>query len=215
VLFLFHQEREKPEEFPMPRQYKACLARVHGSTPPAAFLDELVDWTLRAPDDIFLPNATFDIYSSVVRQLGPYGFPVHRKAVMLEVLRVLAGRETMWDWNHGVDKDKKGPKTSHNEEAGAFQCSATSLDLDKGLMDYAKATLGATDDATFIAGTKSNHKFAIEYCARLLRVTVRHHGPILNTHIHPELSRAAVTEFRGHLETLGDFVAPPAGVSYA
>lgn len=199
----------------MARQYKACLSRVHGSVPPVSFLDELVDWALLAPDDIFLPNADFDIYSSVVRQLGPYGFPVHRKAVMLEVLRVLAGRETMWDWNHGVDTGKTGPKTSHNEEAGAFQCSATSLDLDAGLMDYARATLGATDDATFIAGTKSNHRFAIEYAARLLRVTIRHHGPILHGHIHAELKRDAVKEFRGHLETVGDFPAPQRGMSYA
>jgi hypothetical protein len=39
----------------MPRQYKSCLAKVHGSKPPAAFLGELVDWGLRAPHDLFLP----------------------------------------------------------------------------------------------------------------------------------------------------------------
>jgi hypothetical protein len=140
----------------MARQYSACLSRVFGSRPPASFLDELVDWALLAPDEIFLPNATFDIYSSVVTPLGPYGVPVHRKAVMLEVLRVLAGRETMWDWNHGVDTSKEVTNTSHNEEAGAFQCSADSMDLDKGLKDFVQATLGATDDTTFRSGTKSN-----------------------------------------------------------
>jgi len=199
----------------MPRRYSACLSKARGSVPPVQFLDELVDWALLAPDEIFLPNAVFDIYSSVVTQLGPYGFTVHRKAVMLEVLRVLSGWETMWDWNHGVHASKKTAKTSHTEEAGAFQVSADSMDLTKGLKDFARATLGATDDATFIAGTKSNHRFAIEYAARLLGVTVEHHGTILNKHIHPELRRAAVTEFRGHLETLGDFPAPPPGMSYA
>ncbi len=89
------------------------------------------------------------------------------------------------------------------------------MNLDKGLKDFAQATLGATDDTTFITGTKSNHRFAIEYAARLLRVTVRHHGPILHRHIHPELKRAAVTEFRSHLELIGDFPAPPHGISYA
>jgi len=215
VWFLFHRRRGKPAEFPMPRQYSACLARVHRSTPPVAFLDELVDWAVLAPGDLFLPNAVFDIYSSVVRQLGPYGFPVHRKAVMLEVLRVLAGRETMWNWNAGVDVGKSVPKTSHNEECGAFQVSADSMDLDQSLKDFAQATLGATDDVTFITGTKSNHRFAIEYTVRLLRITIRHHGPILHGHIHGELSRAAVTEFRGHLEIIGDFPAPPHGLSYA
>jgi hypothetical protein len=87
------------------------------------------------------------------------------------------------------------------------------MDQDKGLKDFAQATLGATDDTTFIDGTKSNHRFAIEYAARLLRITVEHHGPILNRHIHPELKKAAVSEFRGYLETIGDFPRPPA--SYA
>src|SRR5215475_11417572 len=172
----------------MPRQYKACRSLVHGSKPPVSFLDELVDWARFAPETIFLPNAKFDIYSSVVKQLGPYGVGAHRKAVMLEVLRVLAGRESNWRWTMG---------------------------LDKGLKDYAQATLGATDDATFITGMKSNHKFAIEYTARLLRVTIRHHGPIVHHHIHGELQRAAVNEFRGYLERIGDFPTPPRGLSYA
>jgi len=199
----------------MPRQYKACLAKVHGSKPPTAFLDELVEWAQRAPDDLFLPNTALDIYSSVVRQLGPYGIGAHRKAVMLEVLRVLAGRETMWNWNAGVDVGKSVPKTSHNEEAGAFQVSADSMGLDKSLKDYAQTTLGGTDDVTFITGMKSNHPFAIEYTVRLLRITIRHHGPILHGHIHGELSKAAVNEFRSYLEIIGDFPMPPRGMAYA
>jgi len=199
----------------MPRTYGACLSRVHGSKPPTTFLDELVDWALMASDDLFLPNAALDIYSSVVRQLGPYGIGAHRKAVMLEVLRVLAGRETMWNWNAGVDAGKTVAKTSHNEEAGAFQVSADSMGLDQSLKDYAQTTLGATDDTTFISGMKSNHPFAIEYTVRLLRITIRHHGPILHGHIHGELSKAAVKEFRNYLEILGDFPEPPAGVHYA
>src|SRR5271166_778850 len=199
----------------MPRQYRSCLAKVHGSSPPVSFLDELVDWALTAPDVIFTPNAKYDIYSSVVAQLGPYGFTVHRKAVMLEVLRVLAGRETQWNWNQGVDGGKKEKKTSHTEEAGAFQCSANSMHLDKSLKDFVQATLGSTDDNTFITRSKSNHKFAIEYTARLLRVTIAHHGPILHRHIHHELRRDAVSEFRGYLERIGDFPSLPRGIRYA
>ncbi len=90
----------------MARQYKACLSSVRGSSPPVSFLDALVDWALRAPDDIFIPNKRFDIYDSVMGYLGPYGFTVHRKAVMLEVLRVLAGHESTWNWNDGVHAGK-------------------------------------------------------------------------------------------------------------
>ena len=53
----------------------------------------------------------------------------------------------MWDWNHGVDGGKPQEKTSHNEEAGAFQVSADSMGKGQSLKDYAQATLGATDDA--------------------------------------------------------------------
>jgi hypothetical protein len=200
----------------MPRAYSACLARVSGSKPPVTFLDELVDWALRAPDELFLPNAVMDAYSAVVRQLGPYGIGAHRKAVMLEVLRCLAGLETMWDWNHGVDGGKPQAKTSHNEEAGAFQVSADSMGNGQSLKDYAQATLGGTDDATFISGMKSNHAFAIEYTVRLLRITIHHHGPFVNSRsIYGQLNRASVKEFRGYLEILGDFPRPEGDMHYA
>lgn len=199
----------------MARRYSACLAKVSGSSPPVSFLDELVDWALQAPDEIFAPNAADDVYSSVVTQLGPFVFTVHRKAVMLEVLRVLAGHESTWNWKQGVDDDKKGIKTSHNEEAGAFQCSAHSMAWDQSLQDFVQTTLGATDEATFIAGSKSNHKFAIEYVARLLRITVEDSDPIVSHAVHHDLKRTAVAEFRGHLEAVGDLSASPRSLRYA
>jgi hypothetical protein len=191
------------------------LAKVSGSSPPVSFLDELVDWALQAPDEIFAPNAADDVYSSVVTQLGPFVFTVHRKAVMLEVLRVLAGHESTWNWKQGVDDDKKGIKTSHNEEAGAFQCSAHSMAWDQSLQDFVQTTLGATDEATFIAGSKSNHKFAIEYVARLLRITVEDSDPIVSHAVHHDLKRTAVAEFRGHLEAVGDLSASHRSLRYA
>jgi hypothetical protein len=200
----------------MPRTYSACLARVSGSKPPTTFLDELVDWALLAPDELFLPNAVLDVYSAVVRQLGPYGIGAHRKAVMLEVLRCLAGLESMWNWNQGVHGSKPQAKTSHNEEAGAFQVSADSMGNGQSLKDYAQATLGATDDATFISGMKSNHAFAIEYTVRLLRITVGHWGPFVRSKsIFSQLNRASAKEFRGFLETIGDFPRPDPGMHYA
>jgi hypothetical protein len=38
---------------------------------------------------------------------------------------------------------------------------------------------------------------------------------MVHGHIHGELSKAAVNEFRGHLEIIGDFPALPRGASYA
>jgi hypothetical protein len=86
----------------------------------------------------------------------------------------------------------------------------------QSLKDYAQATLGATDDATFISGMKSNHAFAIEYTVRLLRITINHHGPFVNSgSIYAALNRASVKEFRDYLEILGDFPRPEGDMHYA
>ncbi len=61
--------------------------------PPDSFLDQLVDWGKEAPDEIFAPNPHADIYSNVVGVLGPWQGLQHRRAAMLEVMRVLAGFE--------------------------------------------------------------------------------------------------------------------------
>ena len=74
----------------MSRAFTACKQIVKNrGTAPDAFLNELIDWALSASDEIFLPNSAHDIYSSVVSDLGPWRGTKHRKAVMLEVLRVL------------------------------------------------------------------------------------------------------------------------------
>jgi len=168
-----------------------ALSRVFGSKPPASFLDELVDWALLAPDEIFLPNAIFDIYSSVVTQLGPYGAPCpsqsgHARsfASFLQGVKPCGIGITVWT------PARKSRTRVTMKKTGAFQCSADSMDLDKGLKDFVQATLGATDDTTFRSGTKSNHKFAIEYAARLLRVSVIHHGTIKHHHIHPRTAES-------------------------
>jgi hypothetical protein len=62
---------------------------------------------------------------------------------------------------------------------------------------------------------KSNHKFAIEYAVRLLRINIAWNGPISGRRIHSELKRTAVTEFRNHLQIIGDFPPPPPGMRYA
>ena len=184
----------------MSRNFVACRKKVHDrGKPPIAFLDELVDWAKGAPDEIFKPNQVQDIYSNVVGDLGPWTGLTHRKAAMLEVLRVLGGFESSWKWTEGVDTTNPNSNTSCTEEAGIFQCSGNSMNFDSSLKTLLLNATGKTDCETFKTETKANHPFAIEYCARLLRFTIRHHGPIRDGHIKTWLRRDAVAEFEAFL----------------
>jgi len=180
----------------MSRTFTACKQPVHNrGKAPDAFLNEIIDWCLTAPNEIFERNEVFDIYSSVVGDLGPWSGLAHRRAAMLEVLRVLGGFESSWRWNAGRDPDNPNPDTICNEEAGIFQCSGDSMNFSRSLKDLLLATGSDGTCQSFIPTTKSNHRFAIEYCARLIRFTTRHHGPIRDKHINPWLRRDAVDEF--------------------
>ena len=184
----------------MSRNFVACKKKVYDrGIPPSAFLDELVDWAKGAPDEIFAPNQLHDIYTNVVGDLGPWTGLTHRKAAMLEVLRVLGGFESSWDWDEGVDITNPNSNTPCSEEAGIFQCSGDSMDVAPSLKSLLLNETGQTDCETFKTETKANHRFAIEYCARLLRLTVNHHGPVKGRHINPHLRRDAVAEFEGFL----------------
>lgn len=185
----------------MPRNFVACRHQVlNRGKPPVAFLNVLVDWGIAAPDVIFSPNTKTDVYSVVKSELGPWANDLERRAAMLEVLRVLAGFESSWDWNAGRDITNPNSNTSCTEEAGILQCSGNSMDFDASLKDLLRATAGSADCDTFRATTKANHPFAIEYCARLLRFTINHHGPVKGGHIQPELRRDAMAEFLGFLQ---------------
>ena len=185
----------------MPRNFVACREKVHNrGRPPVAFLNELVDWGVSAPDEIFSRNDKVDIYSSVKNELGPWTFDLERRAAMLEVLRVLAGFESSWDWNAGRDTTNPSSNTPCTEEAGILQCSGNSMDIDNSLKELLRAASGNTDCDTFRATTKANHPFALEYCARLLRFTVSHHGPVKGRHIHEFLRRDAMAELLGILQ---------------
>ena len=154
----------------MARTFSACKHKVHNrGIPPDSFLNELVDWANNAPDEIFERNEIHDIYSNVAGELGPWTGLSQRKAAMLEVLRVLGGFESSWKWNEGVDVTNPNSNTSCTEEAGIFQCSGDSMDIDPTLKALVLKETGHTDCETFKSETKSNHAFAIEYCARLLR----------------------------------------------
>lgn len=179
--------------------------------PPDSFLDELIDWVLSEPIELFAANALRDVYSTTLPALGPWRSNEHRRAVMVEILRVLAGFESSWRWT--VGRDVTNPNVDHplNEETGPFQVSADSMAFGKSLRAYVVAELGDASPAAFIRGMKERHRFSIGYAARLLRLTVAHNGPVKRLEINPWLSRESVRE----IERLLQEKAVPATVPHA
>jgi hypothetical protein len=164
--------------------------------PSDAFLDELIAWGRDAADEIFEPNELSDVYSSVMNTLGPWQAPPHRRAVMLEVMRVLAGFESSWHWNEGRDTTNASSVTADTIEAGAWQVSANSMNFGPELKTLIRREVGTLDGNAFQDAMKTNHPLAMEYIARLLRRTTHHNGPVLRHEIDPWLRRDAVAEFQ-------------------
>jgi hypothetical protein len=178
--------------------YHACKSRVlTRGIPPDSFLDELVEWGRSADESIFTVNDREDIYTVIRPQLGPWTGLQHRRAAMMEALRVLAGFESSWRWNEGVDITNHHSLTHlEGQETGAFQVSFNSTSFDASLRDCVRRYCGSLKIHTFIERMKSDHRFAIEYAARLLRFTTRHNGPVLRREINPWLRKEAVAEFQ-------------------
>lgn len=163
--------------------------------PPDSFLDQLVNWGISAPEDIFTPNQYSDVYSSVINTLGPWKSNLHRRAVMLEVMRVLAGFESSWNWNEGRDTTNSTSVTPDTIETGAWQVSANAMNFGQELKSLVLAIVGTLDGNAFQKAMKQDHPLAMEFIARLLRRTTHHNGPVLRHEIDPWLRRDAVSEF--------------------
>lgn len=195
----------------------AILTKVFNrGTPPQSFINELVAWAKTAPDEIFAPNNHADIYDKVIDELGPWTDLTHRKAVMLEVLRVLAGFESSWKWTEGVDTSKGVSNTNENAEAGAWQMSYDARRTSAPVAALLAAN-GIHDGVAFQRAMKTNHTLAMEAEARLLRDNTKHNGPLYKGEerkktwpnrpnlwraeesIFPWLSRDAVAEFQALL----------------
>jgi peptidoglycan hydrolase-like protein with peptidoglycan-binding domain len=177
------------------------LAKVHNrGIPPVSFLQELVQWGKTAAKEIFTDRDTKekDVYASVQEFLGPYGKLIHRKACMLEIMRVLAGFESSWKWNTGQDTSNPDENSPDTISAGPFQVSSNSLVFGQDLKDLV-APFGITKPKlhgdAFQKLMKTNHTVAFNYIARLLRHTIRHNGPVKRGEINKWLSRDAVAEF--------------------
>ncbi len=181
--------------------FKATKAHVlNRGVPPDSFLEQIVEWAKSAPEDIFLPNANADVYSAIRPVLGPWSSIEHRRAAMLEVMRVHGGFESSWNWNEGVDTTNQ-TSMSHlsGQETGLWQVSFDSTSLGNFAMRPFAEAHGIDIPAKFITEMKADHPLAIEYYARLLRVNVKWAGPILRHEIDRWLSRDAVAEFQSLL----------------
>ena len=198
-------------------QFNATKVKVFNrGVPPDSFLSELVEWARTAHDEIFARTNVIgvrDIYNKVFAELGPYESLLHRKAVMLEVLCVLAGFESSWDWKEGVDTSRLGLDTPENAEAGAWQVSYDSRHLAPGLWTLLLAH-DVKNGITFQKAMKFDHSLAMEYVASLMRHNTKHNGPLYKgderlairrslrgaeQSIYPWLSRDAVLEFEALL----------------
>lgn len=190
--------------------FSATKQRVlNRGTPPDSFLTELVEWGRIAPGEIFDRNAKPDIYDKVFEELGPWEGLRHRRAVMLEVMRVLAMFESSGDFTEGVDTSRLGDDTPENAEAGAWQVSydARRIHPELGAL---LARAGIANGISFQRAMKFDHPLAMEFVARLMRHSTKHNGPLYKgserliirkslrgpeQSIYPWLQRNAVSEF--------------------
>jgi hypothetical protein len=189
--------------------------------PSDEFLTELINFGKKAPDEYFAANANFDIYNKVGDELGPFDDLLKRKAVLLEVERVLGMFESSGNWNEGVDSSRQSSTTNENAEAGAWQVSWNNRKLDPSLSAFL-SDKGINDGVTFQQKMKSDHMLAMSFISLLLRIDVKdfnriNNGPVRKgierkttwpnrpklwdaaESIYPWLSRAAVTEFESFL----------------
>ena len=184
--------------------YKYLLSFVKNrGTPPTSFLDTLIAWAKTADDEIFAPNNERDDVMPLLKPfLGPWTDPLSRKCAMLELLRVLAGFESSWHWNEGVDlTNARSQSDAKCEETGIFQVSYDSVAHSDDLRAFLISN-GIQNPHQFIVAMKKDHFLAIEYCARLLRVSYKWDGPIKRGEINSSLSRNAMAEFRMILTNL-------------
>jgi hypothetical protein len=101
---------------------------------------------------------------------------------MLEVMRVLAGFESSWDWNEGRDTSNPHSETAEQIEAGAWQVTANSMNFGPELKELVRTHAeGSLDPNVFQAKMKSDHPLAMEYIARLLRRTTARCGTTTST----------------------------------
>lgn len=181
--------------------FRATLKAVseQHTNPPLQFLTELVEWGKAAPLDIFASNANpHDAYAMMVPYLGPWKDIKHRRAAMLELMRVHAGFESDWKWNEGVDElNQNSIEHIEGQETGIFQVSFNSTQNWNRAMEPFALQNNINTPEKFILNMKANHQLAFGYYARLVRVAINWAGPLITEHKVPaHLNRAAMEEFQ-------------------
>lgn len=166
---------------------------------PDSFLYEIVEFGRVMPDACYMPNDSQgdkDVFNLVRWKLSPWISNDYRRAVMCEVLRVIAGWESSWNWKQGVDTTNSASlKHITQQETGAFQVSFDSVAFDDSLKECVNKYCGNIDAESFIKGMKENHNFAMGYCALLLRHNTRWSGPCNTGDLVMSVRRDSVSEF--------------------
>lgn len=166
----------------------SAIIRQYGNrgVPPLSFYNAVLAWGATAPDGLFSRNnVTGDVFGWAAPLLGPWQSDLHRRAVLLHIVLVLAGMEASWNWNEGEDQAavpqrlRLSPaQRAMRAEAGPWQVSYDSIHIDASLPALLMAH-GITNAADFQAAMKGNHALALTYIAALLRVTVAANGPLV------------------------------------
>jgi hypothetical protein len=183
-------------------EFFATKARVFNrGQPPDSFLDQLIRWGMREKSEVFDPNPNpDDIYALIKPVLGPWSSLLHRRAAMLEVMRVHAGFESSWNWDEGVDvTNQNSLENIEGQETGIFQVSFDSTYIDHGAMKPFAVENGIGTAGSFIPAMKSNHLLAMQYYARLVRVSIAWAGPLKRGEVNEWLSRSSMKEFQSLL----------------
>jgi hypothetical protein len=170
---------------------------------PDNFLQTCISVVAGLPDEVFAVNANDDIYALLFPTLGPWdGTVIQRKAAMLEAMRVHAGFESSWIFGLGLDTTNPDSVNDPRQaEAGAFQISFDSLDLDpSGGLATCLARYGTVSGPeTFQTLMKATPALQVEYYARLVRIGIQWAGPLIDpppNSIIPWLSRDAMAAFQ-------------------
>lgn len=139
---------------------------------------------------------TLVVDDSVTGKVYKWDSLLHRKAAMMEAMRVHAGFESSWNWNEGVDTTNQTSMAHKTgQETGVFQVSFDSEWIANNYMKDFAADHNINTPEKFIPAMKQNHWLALEYYARLVRVNIKWAGPLIRHEINQWLRRDAVAEF--------------------
>ncbi len=168
---------------------------------PDSFLAELVDWGREESEEVFAPNPNpSDIYALMRPILGPWENLLHRRAALMEDMRVHAGFESSWNQHEGVDITNQTSMTHiEGQETGIFQVSFDSTHIAGGAMKPFCVEHGIATVGSFIPAMKNDLRLSFSYYARLVRINIKWAGPLVRHEIDPWLSREAVKQFEGLL----------------